>query len=99
MIGAAQMIATLQTPRMHARVRVVLCVGFWVWTISWCLSRAITQIEKVEAKEKRRGRKTANLQRAGREGRGQWLEEIWASVAGHATRTSSKSDMARFTRK
>ena len=90
--------AEIQTQRMQAMVMTVLCRGFWVCTISWCRSRAIRQMEKVEAKEKRRGKKVANLQRTEKEGNGQWLEETWARVVGQATNTSSRSETARLTK-
>ena len=56
------------------------------------------QIEKVEANEKRSGRKVASLQRIEREGNGQKLEETWERVEGQSTRTRSRSDTARLTR-
>ena len=55
-------------------------------------------MEKADAKEKRRGRNIASLQRMRMEGPGQWEVESWAKVMGQDNNTRSRSDMARFTR-
>ena len=56
-------------------------------------------MEKVEAKLRKSGRKVESLQREEIKGRGQWVEEIWRKVVGQATRTNSRSETARLTRK
>ena len=52
--------ARTQTLRRQTPVRTVLCFLLLVYTIRWCLSRAIRQMEKVEVKENKSGRKVAS---------------------------------------
>ena len=62
----------------HTKISYLYC-GCAVWTTSWCLSRAMTVMVKVEVKEKRRGRKEDMEQRRGDRGSGQWVKVSWAS--------------------
>ena len=82
MMGAAASNAASQTAAIDVTRTAVLWPGCWVCTISWCLSREIMQMEKVEAKLKKSGRKVDSLQRVGIGGGGQWVEEIWRKVVG-----------------